>query len=356
MINTPLTVMAESELALSDHVPLTGYTELQNGGVIKPDIWLPPYDDKERSRRMQWHLSSMDERNAETGDAHNQAPSPDSADTEVSREQPSAEHKWQSLLPLLGEEAEKKGHKLPNAFGVMPGFYSGRRHIRVSNAQVAIGRLTIPADGLTDIKVKSRELNWSLRLDAWLFPFLNMYGLCGYTRQDTDAAIGLSPLNRIRKRLGANPKDFNVYVDLTGVTYGAGFTLVGGYKNFFATYDSNYTISALRGDLPFGNTLSPHVRALINSIRLGWRKQLAHYHLDLWVGETHWDTTNTIRGTPQVPVLGTVGFRLREKTIKPWSTHIGTNIEITKSFQFVVDMGTNFYGLFAIAPTVMYRF
>jgi len=47
---------------------------------------------------------------------------------------------------------------------------------------------------------------------------------------------------------------------------------------------------------------------------------------------------------------------VREKTSKPWSTHIGANVELSPSFQLVLDMGSNFSGLFAIAPTVMYRF
>jgi hypothetical protein len=302
------------------------------------------------------HLSSMNEKKAETRDAQNQAPAPDSVSTNVSTDQPTPEDKWQSLLPFFGSGAEERGHKLPYAIGVTPGFYYGRRHITVSNAEVAVADFTIPADGLTKIKVKSREKNWSVRMDAWIFPFLSVYALGGYTRQYTDAAISLNLIDRIRKRRGASGKEFSINVDLTGVTYGGGITLVGGYKNYFVACDSNYTISALSGDLIFGNRLSPDVKALLCSVRLGWRKQFGKSHLNLWVGETYWDTTNTIRGTPDIPVLGTVGFSLKEGTIKPWSTHMGTHIEITKTFQFMVDMGTNFSGLFCIAPAFIYRF
>jgi hypothetical protein len=239
----------------------------------------------------------------------------------------------------------------------MPGFYHGRRHISVSDSQVTIKRMSIPADRLTDIKVKSRELNWSLRLDAWLFPFLNIYGLIGYTREDAYAGVAVTPLNQLRRLLGKKPRDLvDLHMDLTGATYGAGFTLVGGYKNFFATYDSNYTISALRGDLPFDNTLSPDVKALLNSIRVGWRSRIAGCNVASWLGGTYWDTTNTIKGTPRVPVIGKVKFRVREKTSDPWSAHVGTNVEMSESFQLVLDVGSNFSGLFAIAPTLMYRF
>jgi hypothetical protein len=352
IISRPVTAPADNGPVPPGQVSIIGDAALQDSGVTKPDVRLLDYADKETSPSMRMLLSGMNRANAETGDTRHAAPD----DAESGNGQANARHKWQTVLPVLGEEAEAKGHTLPLAFGVMPSFYSGRRHISVSDAQVSIKGRAIAVDGLTDIKVKSRELNWALRLDAWLFPFMNVYGLFGYTREDADASVGLTPYDRLRTRFGRHPKDLDIRIDLTGVTYGVGYTLVGGYKKFFASYDWNYTISALRGNIPLGNSLSPDVKAMLNSVRLGWRAQAADCKINLWIGETYWDTTNTIKGDPRVPILGTVKFRVREKTSKPWSTHIGTNIELSPSFQLVLDMGSNFSGLFAIAPTIMYRF
>ncbi|MCX5903254.1 MAG: hypothetical protein NTV89_07225 [Proteobacteria bacterium] len=322
----------------------------------KPDLRPSLFDNEESSTMMKWRMSSIDEKKEETNDPRAPEPLPSPALFKADMAQPNPEHKWQLLFPFFGDEAEKRGHKLPYAIGVTTGFYYGRRHIKASNAKVAIADFTIPADKLTKIKVKSREKNWSVRLDAWIFPFLSVYALGGYTRQYTEAAINVDLLDRIRSRRGASRKEFSVKVDLTGITYGGGMTLVGGYKNYFAALDTNYTISALQGDLIFGNRLSPDVRAMLCSIRLGWRKLLGVSRLSIWAGETYWDTTNTIKGHPDIPVLGKVGFSLQESTIKPWSTHIGTLIEITKTFQFMVDMGSNFSGLFCITPAFIYRF
>ncbi len=317
------------------------------------------FDANTATDRLRQHLSGLLVKNGGAGDSPRQAPTPDAgaAADHAGAGESAAPHEWQTFLPILGEKAEANGNTLPRAFGLMPGFYHGRRHIGVSDALVTIKRMTIAADRLTDIKVKSRELNWSLRLDAWLFPFLNIYGLIGYTREDAYAGVALTPLNRLRAMFGKRPADLiDLHMKLTGATYGAGFTVVGGYKNFFATYDSNYTISALRGDLPFDNILSPDVMALLNSLRVGWRSRIAGYNLASWLGTTHWDTTNTIKGTPSVPVIGKIRFRLREKTKSPWSAHIGTNVEMSESVQLVLDMGSNFSGLFSITPTFMYRF
>jgi len=322
----------------------------------KPDLRPSLFDNEESSAMMKWRMCSMDEKKEETHDPQAPAPLPSSDISKAGTAQPIPEHTWQSLFPFFGAGAEKRGYKLPYAIGVTPGFYYGRRHIKASNAKVAIANFTIPADKLTKIKVKSREKNWSVRLDAWVFPFLSVYALGGYTRQYTEAAINVDLLDRMRNRLGASRKEFSVKVNLTGITYGGGMTLVGGYKNYFAALDTNYTISALQGDLIFGNRLSPDVRALLCSFRLGWRKLLGVSQLIIWVGETYWDTTNTIKGNPDIPVLGKVGFSLQESTVKPWSTHIGAHLEITQTLQFMVDMGSNFSGLFCITPAFIYRF
>ncbi len=320
------------------------------------DDGLPTLSESAAVDPLQRHLDRMQAQNGVSDGEPVPEPAVD-APAAGGSGRPNPPHKWQTVLPILGEEAEAQGHTLPRAFGLMPGFYHGRRHIGVSDTRVTLKGMTFAADRLTDIKVKSRELNWALRLDAWLFPFLNLYGLIGYTREDAYAGVALTPLNRLRAVVGRRPADLiDLHMKLTGVTYGAGFTLVGGYKHFFASYDSNYTISALRGDLPFDNTLSPDVKALLNSVRIGWRSRIAGCNVASWLGGTYWDTTNTIKGAPRVPLIGTVKFRLREKTRDPWSAHIGATVEMSEAFQLVLDVGSNLSGLFAIAPTLMFRF
>jgi hypothetical protein len=300
--------------------------------------------------------SNRSENEAVTNDPHNPPPPRNAVPATVAAKQPSSQDRWPYFLPIWGVDAEKRGHKLPYSFGVTPGFYSGKRHIKTTDAKVYLSGLTIPAAGLTKIKVRSRELNWSVRLDTWVFPFLSLYALCGYTRQHTDASIGVNLIDNIRTRRGASSKYFKIPVDLTGITYGGGITLVGGYKKFFTAFDSNYTVSALHGELILGNKFSPDVKALLCSIRLGWREQIGKSHLNLWIGETYWDTTNRIASNLEIPVVGKVGFSLTESTKRPWSTHIGTHVEITKTFQFMVDMGTNFRGLFSVTPAFICRF
>ena len=354
---SPYTVAAAGEESiLSTGISPKGGSAEHKYSLIKPDLHLLHRDDKESSPITRLLASNTSKNAADTNDPQKPIPPVNAVPATGAAHQPSPHDRWPYFLPIWGVDAEKRGHKLPYSIGVTPGFYFGQRHIKVTDPEVYIAGRTISADRLARIKVTSRELNWSVRLDTWVFPFLSLYALCGYTRQFTDASIGVNLIDRIRNRRGAGSRYFRLSVDLTGITYGGGITLVGGYKKFFTAFDSNYTVSALHGDLIFGNKLSPDVKARLCSIRLGWREQIGKSHLSLWIGETYWDTTNRIASNPEIPVVGKVGFSLTESTKRPWSTHIGTHVEITQALQFMVDMGTNFRGLFCITPAFIYRF
>ena len=120
--------------------------------------------------------------------------------------------------------------------------------------------------------------------------------------------------------------------------------------------DTNYTISDLTGDLGDYNSLDEQVDALLVSARIGWRETIGTMKLNLWIGETYWGISQTIKGEVDVPLLGNVDFTVKESPEKSFSSHIGTHIEITKSFNFLCDVGSNFSDMFSVTPAFMYRF
>jgi len=77
------------------------------------------------------------------------------------------------------------------------------------------------------------------RFDAWLLPFINVYGLFGYVHNDsttrgtvTVPALGLP---------GSRTFYFSGKTTLDGFVGGGGVTLAGGYRELFFMADVNYT-------------------------------------------------------------------------------------------------------------------
>ena len=115
------------------------------------------------------------------------------------------------------------------------------------------------------------------RLDAWLLPLLDVYGLLGYvsnntttTTRGTVTAPTLGP--------GPGVRSFNVSATthLDGFAGGAGLTLAGGYREWFVMGDVNYS----QTDIGFDDRF----RALIGSVRTGWNGQTLDIPTRFWVG------------------------------------------------------------------------
>ena len=210
-----------------------------------------------------------------------------------------------------------------------------------------------------------------MRFDAWVFPFLNLYVIGGYTREHSDVYVdgikmnadwvsgpdSTGSFNSVTKPyLSPSHLRGNSGLDLDGPTYGVGGTLVTGYKRYFFVLDMNYTVTDLKGDLGKKNTLNEQVDAFLLSVRTGWRTSIFRKKLSLWLGETYWGISQTIEGKINAPHIGKISFEVDESPTKPFSTHIGTYLEITKEFNFLLDVGSNFSDMFCVTPVVMYRF
>jgi hypothetical protein len=99
--------------------------------------------------------------------------------------------RWSSFLPIWGEEARKRGYELPLPFGISANFYSEKQDFEVQDLKIAFGDGGFRSIGdfiqLGDIDTS--QSNYNLRLDAWLLPFFNIYGLIGFTEGNMDGKV-----------------------------------------------------------------------------------------------------------------------------------------------------------------------
>ena len=160
-----------------------------------------------------------------------------------------AEKRWSSFLPLLAEEARKRGVELPLPFGVSLVYYHLDRAIEVTD--VRIGRSGNPPRSVTEVaqfSSGSRVDNLNLKVDVWLLPFLNLYGLVGWFHNNSTTNVRVSyegPLGSPIER------SFSVPTTIEGSVGGLGATLAAGYPPFFLVLDVN----AFGSDLGFSEKL-----------------------------------------------------------------------------------------------------
>ena len=278
----------------------------------------------------------------------------ESSPEEVTTPEPEDE-RWSSFLPIWGEEAREKGHELPLPFGISGNFFYANRDIDVDSIDIDIKNVSVNLDSLTSAMVESEEMNWSMRFDAWILPFFNIYLLGGYTKQDSDVNFSLKGYNAPLLSL-ILPGRFTLKLDLDGTTFGGGTTLVGGYKQYYFAVDANYTFTDMEGDLLRTSKFDQTVKAFLLSTRVGWRTKIHSTKVNIWIGGTYWGISQIIDGKVELPILGIVDFEVDQSPSNPYSVHFGTHIEFTQHFNIIFDVGSNFDDMFSITPSLTYRF
>lgn len=282
--------------------------------------------------------------------------------------------KESSILPIWGDEARARGYDLPLPFGVSVSHMNIRQNINVDSINfngLGWDSYQLPSS-LFDIKVdKTRQKSKTdtLKLDMWLLPFMNVYGIVGHTKGSSLSKVSVNsdpskyPMYSmdwiIAKAVqGMHDRgqlqDLDFKLKFKGTTYGAGTTFVGGYEDWFAMVDMNYTQT--RFDILDGSidafTLSPRVgyRFTIPAIDA---LHMAPSKLNVWVGSMYQDVQQEFKGSLSDLNMpsnlaglmniadpdGKGRFDVKQHLQSPWNVLVGAQYEITRNFNVLTEIG-----------------
>jgi len=248
------------------------------------------------------------------------------------------------LVPIWGEKVRQKGFDLPLPFGVGVNLVFMDQGIELKNIKVGIGDPIYEVEGLSFKDARTHDSATTARLDVWLLPFANVYGIFGYINGQAEMDLDISRI------AGSLPtplppvfepgKTVDLNIDYNGTTFGGGMTLAGGYKDFFASVDANYTYSNV--DVVDAKiqtyTISPRLGLLVDSAAIPGS-------LALWVGgmymrykQTITDDINLQEFDSRLPSVE-INFKLDIENEKPWNFLFGGQWEITKRWQFMAEGG-----------------
>ncbi|EOD8969135.1 hypothetical protein ACJ5XK_003080 [Klebsiella quasipneumoniae] len=288
-----------------------------------------------------------------------------------------------SYFPIWGDEARARGYSIPLPYGVNLSYMNIRQDIMVDSitfSGLKLGNHPIPSDMFAIDAGHTREKSKTenLRLDMWVFPFLNVYGLVGHTRGSSVSQVSVdsdpSQFRGLDRAIAVavhqlyqsgKLQDIDFKLDFKGTTWGAGFTLAGGYGNWFGLVDTNYT----RTDF---DILDGSISAVTVSPRVGYRFSFQGIdgpsHLSLWVGSMYQDVQQEFKGDladlhmpPELqPLIAAVNkdgegkFDVKQKLTSPWNMLIGAQYEVTKNFNVLTEFGFNDRNSFFVSGE--YRF
>ncbi len=261
-------------------------------------------------------------------------------------------------LPLWGEQARQRGFELPLPFGMGFNYTYMDQGIRIRNLKVGVGNPDIEVEGLDFNDARSHDSAVTARLDMWLLPFVNLYGLFGSLTGQAEFDLDV---NQIMGGLPGLPpifepnKTINLNIDYNGFTFGGGITLAGGYENIFATLDTNYTYSTV-------NVVDSRIDTVTVAPRLGLLVDPPGIQgsLAFWIGAMYMHYKQTVADNislqeldPRLPPVE-LAFKLDIENDSPWNFLFGGQWEITKRLQIMAEGGAG--GREQVVTGISYRF
>jgi hypothetical protein len=285
---------------------------------------------------------------------------------------------YHSVFPLLGRKAIAAGFDVPYAVGVnVIGMYLTQG---LEFGQLGLSTGDNPIQGVDFIKFgknTNQAVTANGRLDLWVLPFLNVYGLYGTASSQTTVEVSA-------------PVKFQTVVENTGAYTGVGFTGAIGIKRNTLIYDMNWVWTDVdRLDQPVrgrsigiryarsfkvgrANRMSAWIGtmnqrlvaetkgsiAVAEALPPSVRDSLADYQTEQWyqdlgpVGKAQADTLmDEILNRYDT---GTINYSLDKSLTTPWNMLIGGNYEIGKRWAFRAEAGL--IGRWSIMTNLVYRF
>ncbi|WP_329353594.1 hypothetical protein [Vibrio natriegens] len=264
----------------------------------------------------------------------------------------------ESFFPIWGEEAEKRGYSLPKPYGLSLSYMDMSNPITVNSIDLT-GHPVLDALDIDANHADFTGSNITLRGDVWIFPFMNIYGIIGYTQGTSTAkinslgcdassvnGIGNKALCSLLDAAGDELPDNAVFeLDMDGGTYGAGTTLAGGIGNWFALLDMNYTYTSIAA-------IDGNIKTFVAAPRVGYRWQYdGGRELRVFAGAMYQHVQQELSGdlkSLNLPreihelvdhLSPDAGFNVSQTADENWNGVVGFQYAFNKDWEILMEAG-----------------
>ncbi|MBQ4891226.1 hypothetical protein J8L86_15320 [Shewanella sp. MMG014] len=208
-----------------------------------------------------------------------------------------------SGLPLLSDKAIERGYELPIPVGVSL-FYNNidADYIAVNDFEVQVdgGLLgfrgpndyVVPAE---DVSISGSDRSVQLKIDAWILPFWNVYGLLGYTEGNKDILAKLDNVEGLPCDEACNGVVLPIPINYTAKNYGIGTVLAGQIDPIIG--DTPVIVMAVGAIVKANtNTTDSVIKTKIASVRVGQRFDVGTDKLAWFLAFSHQSVDQNVTG------------------------------------------------------------
>ena len=256
---------------------------------------------------------------------------------------------WKYKLPFLAQDVIDLGFDLPNPYGVAIIPARIRQDLMLQNLAIGINGPPDQEIDFVDFGAPSVENSaLQLKLDAWIFPFLNVFTTVGVFNGDANIPLKFDGVDLFPGLCAATPNAplcVRTYSAVANPSYegsnvSLGMTLAMGWDRFFIALPITYAWT----DVDFIDTT---VTALNITPRIGMTGDMGDRGtVAVFMGATYLRAEVDIAGqlaldTPGGPNgdVTTLAFRISQRNKDRWNYLLGFNWEWNKNWGVMAEAG-----------------
>ncbi len=277
---------------------------------------------------------------------------------------------WNYALPFLAQKVIDKGYDLPLPYGAGLIYAFNDQEQLLTGLEVGInGRDKAPFEFVSFDKSVTKTDSVNAKVDAWLFPFLNVYATYGPFKADAAIDIlidgdgmlehmGISCTGVVRPDLCDRLQDqtflLPIHTTPEGTAWGVGGVLAAGWKGWFVTIPFNFSRIDLDRTLADGGPIITVTPRVGRTFAMGDWGNLA-----LFAGGNYLESELEISGTYRVPVGDeelTFDYTVQQKNKDAWNLLVGFNWDINKQFSWALEYDGFIGTREAIIASLSWRF
>jgi len=286
---------------------------------------------------------------------------------EDGREQ-AAKRTWDHKLPFMAQKVIDLGYDLPLPLGGSVLYTNIDQAQNLDNLQVGFsGGEKEPFDWVAFENARSQTDTWQLLGDMWLLPFLNLFAFVGDIEGDAPMNVLLEG-NGMLEQIGIDCRlpgnlvvcrvlqdqiiDLPIESGFSGMNYGVGFNLAGGWKGFFFTLPVSFSWANM-------DTTNVKGGAVVSaSPRLGRLVKLGNAgNLGLYVGASYLDSELTATGSLAIPETDvTIDYTVNQSNVDQWAGILGASWAINGRWSLQAEYNGFFGSRDSWIGSVAFRF
>lgn len=169
----------------------------------------------------------------------------------------------EGIFPLWKSLA--KGKDLPAPFGFGLNIYAQDQTINFIESSFSVTGLNLDTVIPQDLDINNRITERNFKVDLWVLPFVNVFGIVGEINGET--IVDYELLNE------------KIQMNYKGIVYGSGITMAGGYKPYFVSMTAAFSNTRLDNSESSAKAwiFTPKIGIIMN----GWK---IIEDLNIWLG------------------------------------------------------------------------